>query len=65
MAGDGDGRYRNGQTLFVRLSNEQHEQLIEVADGAGLSTKMREIFDAFAALPKKDQERFLNKVSAA
>ena len=66
VAGDGDGRYRNGRIVMVRLTHDQHERLNEVADGGGVSTTLRDIFEAFAALPKKEQKKLLDgKVSAA
>ena len=68
MAGDGDGRYRNGKVLSVRLTTEETKALEQLASTSNVSVSglIRELVNTVTAMPKQEQKKLLDgKVSAA
>ena len=67
MARDGDGRYRNGKVLSVRLTTEETAALERLASTSNVtvSVLIRELVNTVTALPKKEQKKFLEQKSSA
>ena len=64
MAG-GDGRYKAGKQVIFRVTVEQQKYLEALAGDGTVSTALREMLDAVAALPKSEQKKLLGRAVAA